>query len=84
MSGGLERLLATHVAAMTLEVVSCQSLGKCISNLVFCVDREDLDKSLAHMFAKMMVANIMCLVLGRSLGSLASSRALELSSNTLQ
>ncbi len=56
--GSLERLLATHVVAMTLEVILCQSLGKCISNLVFCVDREDLDKSLVHMFAKMMVANI--------------------------
>ena len=29
---------------MTLEVILCQSLGKCVSNLVFCVDREDLDK----------------------------------------
>ncbi len=52
------RLLATHVAAMTLEVVLCQGLGKYVSNLVFCVDRENLDKSLAHMFAKVVVANI--------------------------
>ena len=33
---------------MTLEVVLCQGLGKYVSNLVFCVDREDLDKSLTH------------------------------------
>jgi hypothetical protein len=57
-SGCLERLLASHEAAMTLEVILCQSLGKCISNLVFCVDREDLDESLTNMFAKMMIANI--------------------------
>ena len=56
--GCLERLLTTHEAAMTLKVILCQSLGKCVSNLVFRVDREDLDKSLTHMFAKMMVANI--------------------------
>ncbi len=43
---------------MTLEVILCQSLGKCVSNLVFRVDREDLDKSLTYVFAKMMVANI--------------------------
>jgi hypothetical protein len=42
---------------MTLEVILCQSLSKCVSNLVFCVDREDLDKSLTNMFAKVMVAN---------------------------
>jgi hypothetical protein len=56
--GGLERLLAPHVAAMTLEVILRQSLGKCVSNLVFHVDREDLDKSLTYMFVKMMLANI--------------------------
>ncbi len=47
---------------MTLEVILCQSLGKCISNLIFCVDREDFDKSLSYVFAKMMVANIYVLV----------------------
>ena len=52
------RLLATHVAAVTLEVVLCQGLGKYVSNLVFCVDRENLDKSLAHVFAKVVVANV--------------------------
>ncbi len=56
--GCLWRLLATHVAVMTLKVILCQSLCKCISNLVFCVDREYLDKFLAHMFMKMMIANI--------------------------
>ncbi len=52
------RLLVTHVAAMTLEVVLCQRLGKYVSNLVFCVDRENLDKSLAHVFVKVVVANV--------------------------
>jgi hypothetical protein len=54
----MERLLATHVAAMRLEVILCQRLGKCVSNLVFRVNREDLDKSLTNMLTKMMVANI--------------------------
>ena len=56
--GSLGRSLATHVAAMTLEVILCQSFGECVSNLVFCVDREYLDKSLAYQLAKMMIANI--------------------------
>ena len=43
---------------MTLEVILCQSFSKCVSNLVLCVDSKDLDKSLTHMFVKMMVANI--------------------------
>jgi hypothetical protein len=54
----LWRLLATHVAAMTLKVILCQSFRKCVSNLVFSVNREYLDKPLLHMFAKMMIANI--------------------------
>jgi hypothetical protein len=54
----LWRLLATHVAVMTLKVILCQSFCKCVINLVFRVDGEYLDKSLAHMFAKMMIANI--------------------------
>ncbi len=79
------RLLATHVAAITLGVILCEGLGKYVSNLVFCVNREDLDKSLTYVFAKVVVANVyVCMVLGRSLGSLASSRAPELSSKTLQ
>jgi hypothetical protein len=56
--GCLKRLLAAHIAVMRLEVILCQSLGKCISNLVFCVNRENLDKSLTNMFAKTMLANI--------------------------
>ncbi len=56
--GCLWRLLATHIAAMTLKVILCQSFYKCISNLVFRVNREFLDKPLSHMFAKMMIANI--------------------------
>jgi hypothetical protein len=43
---------------MTLKVVLCQRFGEYVSNLVFSVDREYLDKSLAHMFTEMMVANI--------------------------
>jgi hypothetical protein len=43
---------------MTLKVIRCQSLGEYVSNLVFCVDREDLDKSLTNMFAKVVVTNI--------------------------
>ncbi len=52
------RSLATHVAAMTLEVILCQGLGKYVSNLVFYVNRKDLDKSLTHVFAKVVVANV--------------------------
>ena len=36
----------------------CQGLGECVSNLILGVHREDLDKSLAHMFTKMMVAYV--------------------------
>jgi hypothetical protein len=43
---------------MTLEVILCQSFCESVSNLVFGVHREDLDESLVHMFAKMMIANI--------------------------
>ncbi len=53
-----DRSLATHGVTMTLKVILCQRLGKYISNLVFGVDREYLDKSLVHMLAKMMIANI--------------------------
>jgi hypothetical protein len=60
--GSLDRSLATHVAVMTLEVILCQSFGECVSNLVFCVNREYYNKSLAYMFAKMMIAyvNMLC------------------------
>jgi hypothetical protein len=43
---------------MTLKVMLCQGFGEGISNSVLGVHREDLDESLAHMFAKMMVAHI--------------------------
>jgi hypothetical protein len=43
---------------MALEVILCQSFCESISNLVFGVDREYLDESLVHMFAKMMITNI--------------------------
>jgi hypothetical protein len=46
------------MAAMTLEVILCQSFCECMSNLVFGVNGEDLDKPLSHVFAKMMIANI--------------------------
>jgi hypothetical protein len=56
--GILERSLATHIAAMMLEVILCQSFSECISNLVFCINWEDLYKSLPYMLTKMMIANI--------------------------
>ena len=46
---------------MTLKVILCQCFGKCVSNLVFCANREDLDESLTHMFAKMMVTYVVVL-----------------------
>jgi hypothetical protein len=52
------RLLATHGATVTLKVILCQRFGEYVSNLVFSVDREYLDKSFSNMLAKMMIANI--------------------------
>ncbi len=46
------------MVAMTLEVILRQSFCECVSNLVFGVDGEDLDKPLLHVFVKMMIANI--------------------------
>ncbi len=43
---------------MMCEVILCQCLGKCVSDLVFCANRKDLDKSLTHVFAKMMVTYV--------------------------
>ena len=43
---------------MTLKIVLCQRFGDYVSNLVFCVNREYLDKSFSYMLAKMMKANI--------------------------
>ena len=56
--GGLERLRTAHIVSMMLEVILCQSFCESTSNLVFGVNREDLDESLAHMFEKMMIANV--------------------------
>jgi hypothetical protein len=56
--GGLERLHTAHVAAMMLEVILCQCLCECISNLVFGVNGEDLDKPLLHVSTNMIIANI--------------------------
>ncbi len=50
--------LAAHEATMKLKVILCQGFGEGISNLVLGVHREDLDESLVHMFAKMMVAHV--------------------------
>ncbi len=41
-----------------MKVILCQRLSKYVSNLVFGVDREYLDKSLVHMLTKMMIVNI--------------------------
>jgi hypothetical protein len=46
------------MVTMTLEVILCHSFCECISNLVFGVDGEDLDKPLPHVFVKVMIANI--------------------------
>ena len=56
--GSLGRSLATHIKAMALKVILCQSFGKCVSNLVFCVNLKKIYKSLAHMFAKVVVAYV--------------------------
>ncbi len=56
--GCLWRLLATYVAAMRLKVILCQSFCKCVSNMVFRVNREYLHKPLLQMFEKIMIANI--------------------------
>jgi hypothetical protein len=53
-----DRSLAAHGVTMTLKAILCQRLSKYVSNLVFGVNREYLDKSLVHMLAKMMIANI--------------------------
>jgi hypothetical protein len=43
---------------MRLKVILCQSSCESISNLIFGVNREDLDESLVQKFAKMMIANV--------------------------
>ena len=39
--------LATHVAAMTLEIILRKSLGQNVSRLVFSTNGEDLDQSIS-------------------------------------
>jgi hypothetical protein len=43
---------------MMLKVILCQGFSECVSNLVLGVHREEIDESLAYMFAKMMVAYV--------------------------
>jgi hypothetical protein len=50
--------LAAHEATMMMKIVLCQGLGMSISNLILGVNGEYFDKSLLHMFAKMMVAYV--------------------------
>jgi hypothetical protein len=51
-------LQATHVATVLLEVVLRKSLSYGAGNLMFGSYWEDHDKSISHMFAKMMVIYI--------------------------
>jgi hypothetical protein len=51
------------MATMMLDVILCQSFCECVSNLVFGVDGEDLDKPLPQVFAKVMIADIYVLSL---------------------
>jgi hypothetical protein len=53
---------------MTCKVILSEGLGKCISHLVLCVNRENLDKFLAYMFTKVMVADIDMFRSGTKLG----------------
>jgi hypothetical protein len=46
------------MVTMMLEVILCWSFHECVSNLVFGVNGEDLDKPLSHVFVKMIIANI--------------------------
>ncbi len=50
--------LATHVAVMTLEIVLRKSLGQNVSRLVFSANGEDLDQSISHVFAKVVVTHV--------------------------
>jgi hypothetical protein len=43
---------------MKFKVILCQTFHESISNLVFGVNREDLNESLAHIFTTMMIANV--------------------------
>ena len=50
--------LATHVAAMTFEIVLRNSLGQDVCRLVFSANGEDLDQSISHVFAKVVVTHV--------------------------
>ena len=50
--------LATHVVAMTLEVILRKSLGQDVCRLVFSANGEDLDQSISHVFAKVVVTHV--------------------------
>ena len=50
--------LATHVAAMTLKIVLRKSLGQDICCLVFSANGEDLDQSILHVFANVVVTHV--------------------------
>jgi hypothetical protein len=56
---------------MTCKVILSEGLGKCVSNLVLCVNMENLDKSLAYVFTKVMVADIDMFCSGTKLGELS-------------
>ncbi len=53
---------------MMCKVILSKGLGKCISNLVLHLNREYLDKSLAYVFTKVMVADIDMFCSGTKLG----------------
>ena len=50
--------LATHVAAMTLEIVLRKSLGQDVCHLVFSANGDDLDQPILHMFVKVVVTHV--------------------------
>jgi hypothetical protein len=50
--------LATHVAAMTLEIILRKSLGQDVCRLVFSANGEDLDQSISEGFAKVVVTHV--------------------------
>ena len=53
---------------MMCKVILSEGLGKCVSNLVLCVNRKYLDKSLAYVSTKVMVADIEMFHSGTKLG----------------
>jgi hypothetical protein len=44
--------------AMMLKVVLRKSVGKSISSLVFGANRNDLDQSISHVLAKMVITHV--------------------------